>query len=258
MAGKGADHEEGLPEWIMSYADMITILMAFFVVMYSMASGKDNKKEQAVMRSLREQFGASWPGMAALGPPYVNKNSALAKMSGSSGGDKTKSGKGAVQRSPLGDHPRIQTLRPGEQAAIGGVIRFPDGVSTLGEPQRKQLQIAASEIGGKPQRIEIRGHTSRRPVARGAPYRDNWDLAYTRCRNVMDYLLSLGIDPKRIRLGVAADNEPAPGESDVLARNSRVEVFMLNELVNPLTPTEKTTDAPLTPAPPAPAPPAEE
>ncbi len=50
----------------MSYADMITILMAFFVVMYSMAGQKDTAKEQAVMASLRMWLGgmaAPWPDM---------------------------------------------------------------------------------------------------------------------------------------------------------------------------------------------------
>ena len=49
--------EEGLPEWIMSYADMITILMAFFVVMYSMAGSKDEGKEEEVLDSLRIWLG---------------------------------------------------------------------------------------------------------------------------------------------------------------------------------------------------------
>ena len=67
MMSKNKCHcEEGLPEWIMSYADMITILMAFFVVMYSMAGQKDTAKEQAVMASLRMWLGgmsAPWPDM---------------------------------------------------------------------------------------------------------------------------------------------------------------------------------------------------
>ena len=38
-------HGEGAPEWMVSYADMITILMSFFVVMFSMAGTKNTKKE---------------------------------------------------------------------------------------------------------------------------------------------------------------------------------------------------------------------
>ena len=47
----------------------------------------------------------------------------------------------------------------------------------------------------------------------------------------MEYLVSLGIDPARIRIGVSAQFEPVYAGSDpaLLEKNSRVEVFMLNE-----------------------------
>jgi chemotaxis protein MotB len=227
--------EEGLPEWIMSYADMITILMAFFVVMYSMAGAPDKSKEDAVFKSLREQFGPMVPGWMSMGKgTFIRKDSQQMSMTGSgSSSQKNRNKGGADKRAPLGDHSRVHTLRPGEQAATGGVVYFGEGSAKLDAEQEKQLQIVAEELSGKPQKIEIRGHTSRRPVPGGAPFRDNWDLAYSRCRNAMEYLVSLGIDPKRFRLSVAAENEPAPGGADALQRglNSRVEVFLLNEVI---------------------------
>ena len=66
-AGHKCECEEGIAEWVMSYADMITILMAFFVVMYSMAGTPDEAKEEAVFRSLREQFGPMIRGWQAMG-----------------------------------------------------------------------------------------------------------------------------------------------------------------------------------------------
>ncbi len=110
---------------------------------------------------------------------------------------------------------------------------FADDSSDLTKPQERQLQIVAEEMSGKPQKIEIRGHTSRRPISGEAPFRDHWDLAYSRCRHTMEYLVSLGLDPKRFRISVAAENEPAPGGVDALNRglNSRVEAFLLNEVV---------------------------
>ncbi len=236
MSGKCPECEEGLPEWIMSYADMITILMAFFVVMYSMAGApKDTKKEEAVFRSLREQFGPKWPGVAAIGSgAFVGKNSILAKLLATGSAKSNKKTGGSDMRAPLGDHPRVHTLRPGDQAVIGGILYFPESGSELAKEHLKQLQVANEEISGKSLTIEIRGHTSRRPVPKGSPYRDNWDLAYARCRHTMEQLVALGIDPKRIRMSVAADNEPLSGRVDPLARsqNSRVEVFMLNEVMD--------------------------
>jgi flagellar motor protein MotB len=65
---------------------------------------------------------------------------------------------------------------------------------------------------------------------------DNWDLAYERCHKTMDYLVLLGIDPARIRIGVSAQFEPVYAGSDpaLLEKNSRVEVFMLNEFTEDL------------------------
>jgi chemotaxis protein MotB len=226
--------EEGLPEWVMSYADMITILMAFFVVMYAMA-GRDQSKEEAVFRALREQFRPLLPSAAALGPgPYVHRKSPLAQLAPLKTNKNTQ-GKSSGSDASAAERSKVHALRPGEQAAVGALIQFPEASADIGVQQKKQIEIAAREVSGKPQRVEIRGHTSRRPVPPGAPYRDNWDLAYQRCRAVMHQLIAEGIDPKRIRLGVAADNEPLPGSDDSLAlhQSSRVAVTILNEPVEP-------------------------
>jgi len=251
MADKCNCPEEGLPEWIMSYADMITILMAFFVVMYSMAGDKNPSKQEAVFQSLHERFGPEWlQHLTGIGPgPYVPKDTPIAgiktgnKQREKEGPkEKKQKGKLATPRS-LGDHPRVHTLRPGEQAAVGGIIYFPEGSNELVGDSLEQLQIAAEEISGKPQRVEVRGHTSRRRPSKGSGYQDNWDLAYARAKSVMNQLVSLGIDSKRIVIGVSADNEPIGRGADPLAlsRSARVEVFMLNETVEP---TSQTVIAP--------------
>jgi hypothetical protein len=56
---------EGAPEWMVSYADMITILMSFFVVMFSVASGeaakgKRSQQQQVAIESLQYRFGPKW------------------------------------------------------------------------------------------------------------------------------------------------------------------------------------------------------
>jgi chemotaxis protein MotB len=229
--------EEGLPEWIMSYADMITILMAFFVVMYSMApTGQATERQEAVMKSLREQFGPHWQGITALGPgPYVDRDSPLSQLqtAGSREKGNTKKGLGSKKLRPI-ENRQPASLRPGDSPSVGGTVYFDENSVALAPSQEKALRGALREIGGKALKIEVRGHTSRRLPKLDGQYRDNWDLAYERARAVMNWLIANGIDPQRIRLSVSADNEPIHGTIHGSARgkSARVEIFMLNELVD--------------------------
>jgi chemotaxis protein MotB len=213
---------EGLPDWIMSYADMITILMAFFVVMYAMAGQKDSAKEDAVFQSLRNQFGVVLPGWGLFTPAASRHDTASpANLGNRAANDSLKSN---GQRRP-------HAPWPGEPARVGGVIFFTDDQTALTDAQVNSLKRVASEIAGKPQKIEIRGHASSREGGVASSH-DRWDLAYARCRRTMEDLVALGIDPRRIRLGVAGENEPileggAPSPS---VDDGRVEVFMLNEV----------------------------
>ncbi len=226
MSAPAEEHaSEGAPEWMVSYADMITILMSFFVVMFSMAGQKDGKKEEPVMQSLRRQFGR-FVGMPAS--QLVPRDSTLSDKSMTV---KLLPQKESKNRGLIGDHPRVTTIRPGDQATVGGVIYFATGETELNDEQKQQLQTAAKELGGKPQKIEIRGHTYNRAQAANGKPQDNWNLAYERCHKTMQYLVAQGLDPRRIRIGVAAQFEPlyVGHDPSLLEKNNRVEVFMLNE-----------------------------
>jgi len=94
--------------------------------------------------------------------------------------------------------------------------------------------MIAEEIAGKPQKVQILGHASKRPMPADSPYHDHWDLAYARCRRTMEQLVAMGIDPKRIRMGVAGSNEPIySGDSpELMKANSRVDVYLLDALAD--------------------------
>jgi chemotaxis protein MotB len=150
------------------------------------------------------------------------------------GGDKVKA--------PVGDHPRVSVIR-GNQTGQGAVVYFAEGDAHLSGEARHALRATADVLGGKPQKIEIRGHTSNKPLPKQSPFKSHWELAFARSRVVADALIELGIDPKRIRLSAAGDHEPKHIEADPLLQreNPRVEIYMLTELAEDLqgTPAEK-------------------
>jgi len=235
-----ADIEEeggGIPEWVVTFGDMMSLLLTFFIMLVSMSEIKEEARYQAMVDSFRRQFGHD-ASMAALMPgPTKPRNSQVAKLASLGRARRFDTHRGGDKVSaPIGDHPRVQIVRPGTQATIGTVVFFREGSEQLDDRARVNLRTQAQEMGGKPQRIEIRGHTSRRPISDNTDYRDHWDLAFRRCHNVMEYLVELGIDRQRLRLSVAGANEPLHlgTQASQKNRNPRVEIFMLDEVVEDL------------------------
>jgi chemotaxis protein MotB len=222
---------EGIPEWMVSYADMITIMMAFFVVMYALSGKKDESSLRPVLSALKQQFGPRWP-YANLLPGFFRPRNPHFDRLNRDGTPTGKAGRGAAADDPAARPARM--FRPAEGLVRGGCIFFEDSSVALSRYQKLQLQRVVAELSGKPQKIEIRGHASRRPLPPDAPFRDHWDLAYARSRAALEYLVAQGIDPKRIRMAVAGSHEPPlPNEGDApTSAVARVEIFLLNEFVD--------------------------
>jgi len=227
------DDVAGVPEWVVTFGDMMSLLLTFFIMLVSMSEVKSEERFQAMVDSMMRRFGHD-SSVDSLAPgPVRPRNSQLAKLATEGRAKRANTHRGGDKvRAMVGDHPRVRTIRPGEETRIGGYILFAEHSADLTEEAKQQLQVISTEIAGKPQKIEIRGHTSQRPVDAGTEYRDNWDLAYDRCRRTMEFLVSLGIKSIRIRMSVAGANEPKhlATEKELREQNARVEVLLLSEL----------------------------
>ncbi len=138
---------------------------------------------------------------------------------------------------PVGEEERVRIIRPGRNTAIGTVVFFEDGSSELTEQAKQALDREVEQLLGKPQKIEVRGHTSQQLAGPGGDPFQAMDLAYRRCRAVMDYLVAQhGIPAGRIRLAPAGASEPMylSDDPEKMRMNPRVEVFLLEETVSDL------------------------
>jgi chemotaxis protein MotB len=232
----------GIPEWVVTFGDMMSLLLTFFIMLVSLSEIKEEEKYQALVESMKKQFGHSASHVSLIPGELRPRNSAFAKLAAMGrakrqdlmrGGDKV--------QAPTGEHPRVRIVRPGTKTAIGTVIYFEEGQTTLTDAHKQVLNQQVAVIQGKPQKIEIRGHTSRRPVVSGNNIRDHWDLAYERCRNTMRYLVEvMKIDESRVRLAPAGSNEPVHIGTDAskMSENPRVEIYLLDEVVSDLAGTD--------------------
>lgn len=236
MALEEDDAVAGIPEWVVTFGDMMSLLLTFFIMLVSMSEIKEDEKYQAMVESVRQQFGYDKSWASLLPGQNRSRNSRMTKQATAGRAKRldTVDG-GAKVDAPVGDFKQVQIIRPGSKTAVGTVVFFAAGSDQFGADQRTQIALLQAQIEGKPQKIEVRGHSTQAPQEAAGTASDPWEMAYRRCRNTMDYLVhDWGIDAKRIRLSVAGPFEPLYLDTDPekLKHNPRVEVFMLDETVN--------------------------
>lgn len=218
MAGKGGG------AWKVAYADFVTAMMAFFMVMWLLA--QDDKVKSAVAEHFRNPDSRYAPGDSLMEPkhPQFFKDRRTPAIPGEAPVPPGESDQPAAK-------PHTVHLVHGDRALIGTAVFFEGNATGLSEEAQERLRRFAPLAQGKPQKIELRGHAARSGI-RGTDFDDLWQLSYARCVATREFLESLGIPAAQFRLSQAGMFEPY-SISDVperTARNSRVDVFLLNEL----------------------------
>ena len=228
MAGGGGG------AWKVAYADFVTAMMAFFMVMW-LTSQKPEVKE-----ALAQHFSDPWA--------RYRKNSNLNRKptlkepkAGENPPRKSSMGSNPMlephdePESPTASKPRLTTVRAPERTTIGATVQFLPGSDELTPESELRLKNLVPQLKGRQQKIDIRGHTSMQ-AASVAKDDSSYDLSFFRCKRVKRYLEELGVESERMRLGQAGPHEPIvlnqkPGDED---KNSRVEVFLMAETVESL------------------------
>lgn len=229
------DDSGGIPEWVVTFGDMMSLMLTFFIMLVSLSEIKEEEEYQALIESIQRQLGHT-TAVESMSPGKVRpRNSPVQKLTSQGRSKRLDTMRGGQRvKAPVGEHARVEIVQQGSRTVIGTTLSFPEGALELPPEELATLREQSRLFQGKPQRIEIRAHTSRRPVDPSETVQDLWDLAYERCRVTMKYLVEeMGVDPERIRLSVAGPNEPVYTGTDPeqLTRNPRVQVFELNEVV---------------------------
>lgn len=223
----------GAPEWMVTYGDMVTLLLTFFVLLLAMSEVKKEEQFVDFMQALRDAFGYRGgvqhvPIEDVNVPRNVNLTEMLIIPVHSH--DFSKSPEPGIR----GKQDTVSDIRRGDRFRIGGPIQFEPLSATLTAEQDDTIARFAESLRGFSTQIEIRGHASRAPID-GTEFHDHFDLAYRRARAVADALVRHGISRERLVLISTGTNEPltAPVYTrPQLEENDFVELLQIDQHVD--------------------------
>jgi len=211
--------------WLNTYSDMVTLLLCFFVLLYTF-SNLDVQKFQSVMASFQGGMGILEGGDIIEIPIVRNQEDIdLEKLKG-----------------VLDDYAISSNLESEITVSIderGLIIRFMDRV--LFDPGKADLKPDAKEILStvadilqreefKDKAIKVEGHADTTPVSPKDGFATNWELSTTRATNVLRYLVEeKGIEGERISASGYSYYKPiAPNDTkENKAKNRRVDIVIL-------------------------------
>ena len=227
--------------WKVAYADFVTAMMAFFLVMWITSQSDDVKKAiggyfQDPWGSFSENTTPNSKSPTGLkgDAPFADSTSGILpnRWPQASQDNATEKQPGAA--SVWQQRQKLHLLADNDRNLAALTINFDDGSAELTKEAQKRLQDLLPALVGKQNRIELRSHSTRRPLPKNCPYRDHWQLCFERSQQTMRFLATHGVEPERIRLSESASFEPLTTrlESTWQNENNCVEVFLLTDMVD--------------------------
>jgi chemotaxis protein MotB len=235
--------------WLVSYADFITLLFAFFVVMFA-TSQTDKSKAQEVSDSVKKALeGQSFDSVVKviLGGTVDHTGQGNNQKRGP-GGDKPvklddKKPQSTVdlissldvlskQLAPEIKSGKLQISMVPRGLAISftQAALFPSGEDEIAKDTYSSIQMIAEAMQKIPNPARMEGHTDALPI-HNSRFRGNWELSAARSIALLQALTSLGVDKDRLSIAGYADTNPLEdnGTEKGRAKNRRVDIIILNE-----------------------------
>lgn len=233
MARRPKKGPEGCPDWLLTYGDLMSLLLCFFVLVASMSEIKKNDEVARIMAAIQAAFG--FEGAMGNTPTEVLGQNTLIQQLVHLIIPQYRQHEGdSDEVSIRAKQVRVTNIREGTHIEIGGRIAFDRFSAVLKPGAEAQIAQLAAKIEGYNTIIEVTGHATHEPLPTDSLYGDPWGLSFARARAVGDALEMHGVRPERLRLIAAGDTAPLEAQAydeETRAANRRVEIVVTEALV---------------------------
>ncbi len=221
---KGGD----IPEWVVTYGDLMSLLLCFFILLAAFSELKQDRDFQDVIKSIQEAFGYEG-GIGEIDvdtPPNNSQLSQLDEVINKLNDAKHRSE--SRSPAPAGPDPSTRHLTEGLRTVVGTELTFGPGSADLTSTAREYIvrEVIPKLRDGR-YKIEIRGHAFGREDRAAAGDLDR--MSYERAKAVKDFLVTQGIESGRLMVSAIGSAEPRTvdlGSSKGMAANRRVQIIM--------------------------------
>ncbi len=221
-----ARSENTTPSWMVTYADMSTLLLTFFIIYYSLAAINMNKFKEAILGEEQASIGL----MELL--DAVESKESIEVLTGLRTDDILADIKHIAEKETLSPVMQVST----DRAKI--IVRVPG--QTLFEPGKAHLKLETSKavlteiirlMGKYPRyKISIQGHTDDSPIST-LQFPTNWELSSARATAILRYFIDKNVEPKRLTATGYGEIFPIASNQTEMGRatNRRVEFVLEKE-----------------------------
>ncbi len=234
MARKKKQAAGGAPEWMVTYGDMMTLLLCFFVIMLSMSEIKQEDRFRQVVESIQQAFG--YTSTIEVAPGDVDPvNSMIRKLKQIIVPDNINKEGDVDEEGIDGRVQKVTDVRDGIQIVVGGRIAFERFSAVLKPEAEERIARVAEKIRGHNTKLIVRGHATNEPLPIESPHPSPMDLSYKRAIAVAETLSRNGVRQERITIEANGDREPLHAQAyddERRAENRRVEIIVTEALAN--------------------------
>ena len=202
---------EDQDDWMLSFVDLITLLMGCFVIMYTLKSADVSKHEQ-MSKSIHEAVGDASPDKTEK-LDYTRLYQNISEY---------------INTQDLGAHVDVKLTKTGVEISTEGSLLFEPGSADLNNDSQDLITKIASSLMNEPFFIQIQGHTDSAPIST-TQYPTNWELSAARAARVVRLMISLGMEPTHLNAVGYADTHLLYPDQPLHPGNRRV-IFVISKI----------------------------
>lgn len=233
-----AEPKRGAPGWMVTFSDLVTLILVFFILLFSM-SQIDMIKFKAISESFNEQFFDFYPSIIPVDNPSTGSEVDIPEKEKEKGKDDQKPAEESLQnlltevqsfldKNGLDDVIIANRTERGVVLVLQEQVLFDPGEASLLGDSYKFLDKVGELLEKLPNLVKVEGHTDDRPM-NSYRYPSNWELSAARSSSVIKYLIdNHKLDSGRFIAVGYADTRPVVSNSDPETRkkNRRVEIII--------------------------------